>query len=736
MPLCVKQHQACRADQPAIEHPTRPQFLQPIIHQATLRYSFGVNTGSVEMDAGADWERFSATFTATGSGKVAISLDGPGTVLIDAVQVEKNGGTSAYNHVENSFFSAGTERWAVDFPAGASGVVTRDDRLASNVLGIPGEPGIEKRVYQEIPMNAKKGEMILFGAKAAAKATQDKLRGNSISDELRPFDVVVEFFREGQTTSFKTETVEFNRDIKGKAKIADGLQTVAGTYALAQDCSKVRLSLRYNSQVNTAYFYDVFLFVGESGTNYDYNGNGRLTKATTVQGTANYTYVGPNVEKIVVDNKDGSGSTTSYTYEPGTNNVKTATYKAKSKQGVENTISTTSYQYGTGGVLLESTVTADGASSTQKYEYTNDNNDVAKVTDGSGIYGIYQYASKNHNIITKSTASDGSVYDYGYESYLDYLTSVRSGGGQNSYNYGDDRLNSIVHNGTTYSFERNKLGQTTKISIGDQALVTKTYNSTTQRLQSTSYGNGHSSQPTYNTLGQVTAERFTSGGRVGITHNYVYANDGTLTRAGSTETGRSTEFGHDISGRLTDIYSFKTADKTDPTRIRMKYDDVGALAQFKASDGNGVLSQTNYTYDDRDRPEQTALTSLGGGTVRYAYTGMNRLQSTTHALPSGQNVTTGFAYWQNGSNATSFVTSMTNSIGATYAYTYKPGSSSIATVTENGALQHTYTYDSLGQLTKDAAPGKTTRAATSNPSRKTAQRRTASPMPMPNGKTS
>ena len=142
----------------------------------------------------------------------------------------------------------------------------------------------------------------------------------------------------------------------------------------------------------------------------------------------------------------------------------------------------------------------------------------------------------------------------------------------------------------------------------------------------------------------------------------------------------------------------------------MRYDDSGALKQLKVTADGTLLSETHYAYDDRDRPATTTLDSLGGGTLSYAYIGLGRLGGVTQTLANSGVAETEYAYLNYNSNATSFVSQMTNTLPGgvtTYGYTYKPGSSNIATIKENNVLQHTYTYDSLGQLTKDITPGKT-----------------------------
>jgi len=196
---------------------------------------------------------------------------------------------------------------------------------------------------------------------------------------------------------------------------------------------------------------------------------------------------------------------------------------------------------------------------------------------------------------------------------------------------------------------------------------------------------------------------------------YDYSNSGGISKVTNAESGRSTQFGSDASGRLTSINRFNTANGGDPENVSLSYGRLGELTGLSAVNQGGVLSKAEYAYDSDHRPVETILSSMNGK-IDYIYTGLDRVSGATHTFGSNSMATT-YHYISNGSNATSFVDRMTNNLnvngvpgaGFEYDYTYKTGSSNIQTITENGVLQHTYSYDALNQLTHDIdATGKIT----------------------------
>jgi len=61
----------------------------------------------------------------------------------------------------------------------------------------------------------------------------------------------------------------------------------------------------------------------------------------------------------------------------------------------------------------------------------------------------------------------------------------------NGYTYENDRLKTIAHNGFSYTFGYDALGNNTTVSAGSQTLITNSFDLRTGRLLESTYGNGH-----------------------------------------------------------------------------------------------------------------------------------------------------------------------------------------------------------------------------------------------------
>ncbi|MDR1629419.1 MAG: hypothetical protein LBS36_04295 [Oscillospiraceae bacterium] len=173
------------------------------------------------------------------------------------------------------------------------------------------------------------------------------------------------------------------------------------------------------------------------------------------------------------------------------------------------------------------------------------------------------------------------------------------------------------------------------------------------------------------------------------------------------ESGKKYTLEYDLAGRLTDVVG------SDGTRVKMHYDAAGNMENLSLSKNGTLLSGAMYSFqEDTHLIDQILLVSMGGGTVDYDYTSLNRPSGKTHTIDPNQpntKVRTSYEYLTSGTNQTALVGSMTNekldgdtveSSYATYTYTYD-ANGNITTISENGVLKATYTYDGLYQLIRE-----------------------------------
>jgi RHS repeat-associated protein len=418
-----------------------------------------------------------------------------------------------------------------------------------------------------------------------------------------------------------------------------------------------------------------------------------------------------------------------------------------------------------GGILLGSTVmtfTFEGPedaektpapgvvplASQQTVEYINDCNDVKKVSDSStGQWAEYSYLSRENNIPTEVKASDESRATYEYNKNapdpskiaFDVLTNIKAyddakayeneyqytGFGAGQTNTVSGLLDSIKRNGTEYAFQYDVFGQAESVKIGGQTLVTNKYfgedaekndaSGKTRRfaLEETSYANGAKYTPEYDERGRVVAERWNGASKTST--EYIYDNRSVLSLVKDNDAKQNSQFDYDLQGRLTGVNVTSNAAATiGSSKVRLGYRNEGELEDFRLLVNGSQLSRVKYAYDAFDRPWQTTLTSMGADRgLQYNYNAeTGRLTGTTLKLDGADNYAfTQFSYDDKSTNINGQsallagnVTELTNALPGevtTFGYTYKPGSGNIETISVNGAEQHRYTYDKIGQLTSD-----------------------------------
>jgi RHS repeat-associated protein len=278
------------------------------------------------LDLTDTWDRFTVTFDGD-SNSLNFSIEAVGgDVLVDAVQLEKNGGASPFNQLANSHFDTDlkTDEWQI---AGKGNddkrrKITEDGKELYEVV-IHGEPQTEKALWQQVPLNGNAvGQMLLFGATASIVSVREKAEKTRVSVEfLNAAGTVIELpdkdadeEEDEQYNNVKDNRVfaNFNRDIRPSLTNSTdiGLQTVATAYLIPEGAVSVRLYISYDNQAgegvknaaqtrNAMRARDAFAYIGAGGTNYDYLG-GKLDQVTTGGGIANYTWDGPKVTEIEI----------------------------------------------------------------------------------------------------------------------------------------------------------------------------------------------------------------------------------------------------------------------------------------------------------------------------------------------------------------------------------------------------------------------------------------------------
>lgn len=240
----------------------------------------------------------------------------------------------------------------------------------------------------------------------------------------------------------------------------------------------------------------------------------------------------------------------------------------------------------------------------------------------------------------------------------------------------------------------------------------------------------------YDALDRVSEICYNDNESVQHKYIYTYTASGAVHSLECTESGRKYQYSYNSRGQLIGYTELAVRENayTDLSQSFFWYDDLNRLdyaqTTFRYAVGDtNYLSEADYydavgygyTYDNsasgRDGSGVGALTELeifGGGlhhgaTISYGYDSMYRLteKTTTANENAGFSQTVSYGYRQLGSRRTtgqvSSYQSEVNGAATAYTYTYD-SNGNITRITDQSGKVTRYTYDKLGQLTREDNP--------------------------------
>ena len=179
----------------------------------------------------------------------------------------------------------------------------------------------------------------------------------------------------------------------------------------------------------------------------------------------------------------------------------------------------------------------------------------------------------------------------------------------NSYNYENDRIQSIVHNGFSYNFGYDSLGNNTTVNVGNQNLITNNYDTRTGKLLSSTYGNGQTVSDGYDNLNRVNKK--TIDGILRYTYDFDASGNLGLHKDLIEKIGE--RYNYDTSNRLVSVLQTELDDTGNIQYAADKqrsftsygYDLNNNITLFMQKiKGNGYV--TNYNYDKDNKPHGMA----------------------------------------------------------------------------------------------------------------------------------
>lgn len=322
-------------------------------------------------------------------------------------------------------------------------------------------------------------------------------------------------------------------------------------------------------------------------------------------------------------------------------------------------------------------------------EYSEDGRYLTKMTDELGNEAKYEY-DVNRGLVTKEIDPNNNETIYTYDSNTDDVLSIsKNVGGKeysNTYTYEDDKIKTINHNDTVYSYNYDEFGNVKDIMVGDKILKTTNYSSDNGSITEILYANNQNVKYQYDRFNRVIKKEKSTGdieltydsksniktvkdNGIGITKNYTYDLANRLTKA-EYSNGFSSMYEYDDSNNLHKIeYKLDSYENSET----FNYDSDNNINSISF---NNSIIQSNY--DELARKiNQEIINEKGRYIINYNYKDMNQSNKTTILMQSIKNG---------------------NSEAINYTY---DNLGNIETISEGENLITKYYYDELNQIIRE-----------------------------------
>ncbi|MBV7273351.1 carbohydrate binding domain-containing protein [Clostridium sp. PL3] len=620
-----------------------------------------------------NWDRYEVKFTlpsnaASTTVNIRAGIAGEkGTAYFDSLQLEDGAIANRYNLIENSnmtynpnndwvpyLWNKNSDSDAYDKPLQIEG------RTAFRVNGYSNKL---KNINQYIPMSGKSGDV--FAASGWAK-------GDSVPlTDSRYFALDVGLQNTDGTTQWTV--IPFNQD-------SSDWQYVSDRIVANKDYNSITAYALYYNNANTVYFTNIQLYKEEFGVSYKYDSNGKVVSTQDLaKQSSTFGYNGTNDLISAVDPK---GSTFKYEYD-SKHNINKAT-------SAENVVYSFEYDASgnpTKGKIGDSTLFTQSTST-----YTPSGNYIKTLTDSAGNTVTYDY-DETKGTLKSVTDPSAKTTSYAYDD-MDRLTGVSKNVDgnniSNSYTYENDRIKTITHNGFSYSFNYDSLGNNNEVYVGTQKLITNSYDLPTGNLLQSNYGNGQNVGSDYDNLGRVITSKYNGTSR----YNYQYDAAGNLGYEEDLVNGVSYRYVYDLANRLSKI--------NDSLGNSTTYNyDANSNKNKLTEKINGKAYDISYGYDKDNRPYDVQYSN---NHIMYTYDSLGRKTKDGYLTPtqSGSNgYYVEYSYTDGTAGATTTKVKSVNFFGKgrTINYTYD-SKGNINTITDNNkSIQ--YYYNELNEVIRE-----------------------------------
>ncbi len=345
--------------------------------------------------------------------------------------------------------------------------------------------------------------------------------------------------------------------------------------------------------------------------------------------------------------------------------------------------------------------------------YTTNGNYMSSMKDARGNDSYFNYNETKgtlSNVRTPGETTDTQT-NYVYDPNTDVLKSVSKPNGAqtitNSYDYVNDKLDTITHNGFMYDFGYDLFGNTTTVAVGTTGnmttLVTNTFKPNNGLLDYITYGNSNGTNNkvayVYNTDDMIESVKYDGVEKF----KYIYDNTGNLYQKTDNINSQTTNYFYDFIKR-----PIRTKN-SNGLSLLYNYDSKNRLSSY-TSQLEGTNIKTGYVYGDATTTDQKPGLIYGVKLndvqkLTYSYDSLTRLQQKTTNTSPTVTFSTNYSYLAGAAEntTTTMLESLTNTINGTSlstSYTYDV-KGNITSITEGTALKAEYFYDNLNQLIRE-----------------------------------
>ena len=534
-----------------------------------------------------------------------------------------------------------------------------------------GDPAMDKRLTKHLQISGSSGDVYMVNAWGY---------GSSLPmPEVTPrrFGVKVSFVAPDGT--------KYDHEVNFSQDLSDW-QFLGEAFAARNDYRSIEVSYQYCHQAGHAWVTGLSLYREEYGQSYTYDDDGNLTSASDILKEA--TGFDYSQSQDLTGLTDPRGNRKAFVYD--------------SRHNVTNAVSPmnvrTRLTYDSLGNIIRSGVYDPSSVYTGTWidrTFTSNGNHVAQVTDAAGQTTSYTWDLQKDRLLSlQDPAGNTTAYTYDPLGRMT-MASFPLGPGQAatvSYQYENDRLKRVTHNGVQYQFSWDAYSNIDSICIGGNEVVSYSYGPNNGNLLSKNYANGSTIRFHYDQQDRVTEVYLAQGTGTGQKlFSYAYDREGFAAKITDHSTGKSWRQFYDMTGRLCQSQC------SDGGHYIYLYDPNGNVKSMSSVE-NGTQVRMLYTYDKDNRETRVET----GGLHRVtAYDAFDRPTSRRwRDLSDTDQFSTVYIYDDTAPlHRHGLVKSIRNN-GLTTSYEYD-SRYNISRITFPDGKKITYVYDALCQLVRE-----------------------------------